>query len=89
MDHTVNSLGRKLLNMCKITGLLILNGRIHGDKTDKFTFCNQMGHSVIDYVLAKYENFNIVNDFKVLDVKEFSDHAPIYASVVGKLRMRI
>ena len=66
MDHTVNSLGRKLLNMCTITGLLILNGRIHGDKTGKFTFCNQMGYSVIDYVFAKYENFNIGKIGKVV-----------------------
>ena len=79
MDTIVNNFGRRLLSMCKSTDLLILNGRKQGDIKGKFTFCNQMGHSVIDYMLTKYEYYNVVTDFKVLEVNEFSDHAPIYA----------
>ena len=38
MDRYVNSFGRKLLSLCKTTGLRILNGRHEGDKVGNFTF---------------------------------------------------
>ena len=52
MDGYVNSFGRKLLSLCKTTGLRILNGRHEGDKVGNFTFFGANGMSLIDYLLV-------------------------------------
>jgi exonuclease III len=76
-DSTVNSMGRKLIEVCKATGLRILNGRTTGDKFGKLTFQNSNGTSVIDYALISENALHRVADFSVADFNEFSDHAPI------------
>jgi hypothetical protein len=45
-----NSFGRRILELCKSTGLRICNGRF-GVDSSKFTFQNKNGCSVIDYLL--------------------------------------
>ena len=41
-DKTVNQFGRKLLSLCKSSGLRIVNGRHTGDKNGSITFYNAM-----------------------------------------------
>ena len=81
-DSGVNSFGRKLLSLCKENSIVIANGRIEpGDYT-----CNNMAHnrnaaSVVDYLITNYNNFTCVADMKILELTEFSDHAPIEFSL--------
>ena len=46
--------GPELLDLCKDTSLLILNGRTPGDEAGKYTFgiASSSGHSAIDYFIA-------------------------------------
>jgi hypothetical protein len=76
-DTKVNSFGRKLLQLCKSTGLRIGNGRKPGDEKGQFTFYNHLGASVIDYVLAEKDYFDIVTKICIGDFNVWSDHAPV------------
>ena len=49
VDRTVNSCGRRLIDLCKYTGLQICNGRLCASK---HTCCKYNGESVVDYLLA-------------------------------------
>ena len=52
-DKEINTYGRSLLNMCKITSLKILNGRCGADRgLGKFTSIHPHGSSVVDYVIS-------------------------------------
>ena len=77
-DRITDYNGLKLLNLCQCTGLLIANGRLHGDKNiGKYTFCSHNGQSIVDYMLLNFADFQTISSFDVLDFNEFSDHAPI------------
>jgi hypothetical protein len=48
-----NDYGLKLLDMCKATGLIILNGRLNGDEVGECTFRNSTTcRSLLDYFVA-------------------------------------
>jgi hypothetical protein len=55
-DHHAlpNTLGKRLLELCKVHGLVILNGRLTGDESGSFTFHadGRQGRSVIDYFIT-------------------------------------
>jgi hypothetical protein len=56
-DSECNEMGRFLLDMCKATGLLILNGRLPGDEQGACTFYGPIGKeksgsAVLDYCIA-------------------------------------
>ena len=71
----VNNNGLLLLELCKQTGVRILNGRVGDDKgVGKFTFVGSRGYSVVDYVLASQDLFEYVSTFKVHDPNILSDH---------------
>ena len=71
----VNNNGLLLLDLCKQTGVRILNGRVGDDKgVGKFTFVGSRGCSVVDYVLASQDLFEYVSTFKVHDPNILSDH---------------
>ena len=80
-DKTVNNFGRRLLNLCRATNLVILNGRTISDSAGSLTFQNHLGASVIDYAVADNRAFDVVTDFNVGALNEFSDHAPIYITL--------
>ena len=50
-----NTMGEQLLDLCKATGLLILNGRLPGDEQGAFTHFGPNGQVVIDYCIASPE----------------------------------
>ena len=77
-DRTINSFGRKLIQLCQNTGLTTANGWLGNDTEGKFTFCTMRGSSVNDYLLISPDDYKLIKDFDVLDFNEFSDHAPLY-----------
>lgn len=89
-DNICNSLGLKLLDVCKSTDLKILNGRVGDDKNiGRFTFVSSIGKSVIDYGLASYDLFPMISDFIVHDLFLFSTHVPIQANIAVQYNKHI
>lgn len=82
-DRKINSEGRRL---CKfIRGWSILNGNIRGDEEGEWTYTGGRGDSVIDYVLGDERTRERVREVRV-EEKVDSDHRPIMAGGVGKIR---
>ena len=52
--------------------------RLCNDQNGNFTFCSTRGLSVTDYLLKHKFNIDSLNNFQILDLNNFSDHAPIY-----------
>ena len=51
-DIVLDNYGRRLLDLCKSTDLLIANGRLGDDKDiGEFTYVTSRGRSVVDYLL--------------------------------------
>ena len=58
MDKEINKNGKKLIEMCKMSNLKILNGRMGRDRViGNYTCCTSRGKSVIDYVIASVSFF--------------------------------
>ena len=80
--HEPNQYGRNLLDMCKICGLRIVNGRFGTDASvGNFTCITHRSASTIDYILAESSLFRFITDFSVLDRLE-SIHMPIVLEYV-------
>ena len=78
MDTKANTYGKLLLELCKNTGLIIANSRIHqGKHRGSFTYYNRNGKSVIDYMLFDPNCYNMITDFAVAPKLVESDHCPI------------
>lgn len=76
--HVTDAYGRRLLEVCKTTKLLIANGRLGLDKgIGDFTFCGEKGCSVVDYLLVLLIDFETISSFEICEFTEFSDHAGI------------
>ena len=79
-DNVTNNYGRQLLDICKVTGVRIINGRYHNDAhIGRFT-CHTAndGHSTVDYLLARPDDIPLVRDFCVEDMSVVSrDHCPL------------
>mgnify|MGYP001548611803 CR=1 FL=1 len=60
----------KLFDICKSTGVRILNGRLYD--TEKFTFISQTGASGIDFVLTRDSLFSRVSTFYVIPLHNCS-----------------
>ena len=62
MDNICNLSGLKLLDICLSSDLKIVNGRIGNDAgIGRYTFMSSQSPSLIDYVLASYALFPIIN----------------------------
>ena len=79
-DKNVNNNGRKLIELCNISDLKIVNGRVPSDNLGEFTCYNKNGgKSVVDYGIVSYQLFPFITNFNV-DVFDscLSDvHCPI------------
>ena len=81
-DKICRGFGKSLIDLCKTTGLRILNGRTLGDSFGKLTCHQYNGSSAVDYTLAHYSSLPLVNFFKVHDwLTSHSDHCPISFSL--------
>ena len=73
-----NSYGKRLVDMCKSVGLLIMNGRIGKDKgLGNFTCIDTTGKSVVDYILGSPSIFDMAADLKIAMKFPESDHIPL------------
>ena len=82
LDNGFNAQGVKLLDLCKATSVCIANGRLGDDHmVGSYTYSCRNGSSVIDYLLLQETDFHKVENFRVADFNEFSDHSPIAFSI--------
>ena len=78
MDTKANTYGKLLLELCKNTGLIIVNGRLYQDKhRGSFTFLNRNGSSVIDYMLFEPNCLSMIKNFAIIPKLVESDNCPI------------
>ena len=76
-DHVVNGHGRKLLELCKRTGLRLANGRLPGDTEGAFTYVSEAGEmSVVDNTLACPATMPLIQSLTVVPAP-FTDHYAI------------
>ncbi len=75
-DKTINKLGKELVEMCRASGLFILNGRIRGDSLGRFTYCSALGRSVVDYAISDMDPSSF-SAFTVKTQTPLSDHSQI------------
>ncbi len=68
-----NKNSRELAQVCRASGLYILNGRIRGDSLGRFTGCSGLGASVIDYAIADMDPSSF-SAFTVIQQTPLSDH---------------
>ena len=88
MDSGSNKFGDCLLDLCKATGLRIVNGRLF-DNTHRMTCFTANGESLIDYILTREQNFSSFENVTVHEYNELSNHAPISFSLkIGTQRSR-
>ena len=82
-----NRYGTDLLNMCKASNMIIVNGRCGADKNiGHYTRIDTTGNSLVDYVLASINAFKHIKHFKVNPKFPESDHLPItFELMLGNL----
>ncbi len=81
-NKNIDTHGKLLLDLCKSSGLRIINGRKLGDLCGNFTCFNHRGSpSVIDYALCSYDLFNDIEYFHVQDLLPYSIHCMISCSM--------
>jgi hypothetical protein len=74
-SHKTDKHGENLLELCRATGMRILNGRCLGDCRGQFTcFSPAGGPSVIDYVLVANDIFHTIKTFQVAPLNPLSIH---------------
>lgn len=84
-DRTVDNNGRRLLDTCIATGLVIANGRVSNDRyAGEFTYCSARGQSTLDYLIGNFEDLELLCNFEVHGFNEFSDHSPLLFSLPRK-----
>ena len=83
IDKKVNAHGKKLIDLCKISGFEIQNGRI-ADNSNVFTCFRYNGQSCVDYLLSNREHSHLITDFKVQPRTVDSDHCALTFSLPRK-----
>ena len=77
-----NTQGMSLIEFCRDTGLLIMNGRIGSDKgVGDFTRMGIAESSVVDYIIASPAMLDMLRDFQICEKLPESDHLPIMVSI--------
>ena len=81
-DKVVNAFGKRLIELCQMSGLRIVNGRKLGDSAGQKTCHEWNGSSTVDYMIIEESSFNKVKTFKVQEkLNHLSDHCPISAVI--------
>ncbi|CAG2249773.1 unnamed protein product [Mytilus edulis] len=88
-DLITDSRGKNLLEFCIGNQLRILNGRMCGDSTGKFTCFKPNGCSVVDYALVSQSLLQQILYFNVSDFKaNFSDcHCKITFKILASFQL--
>lgn len=77
----VNNNGLILLDLCKQTGMRIVNGRFDKDLMGRYTHVGARGSSVVDYVLTTQAMLNNIQSFSVGEPNIMSDHCIVNFSL--------
>ena len=80
--HTSKS-GKLLIDLCKESGIIILNGRTNEDIRGKCTCITYNGRSVVDYTLVSCNLLHGIGNFIVNDFTPLSDHCPISCFILN------
>ncbi|MES9880123.1 MAG: reverse transcriptase family protein, partial [Sedimenticola sp.] len=75
-DSVINSNGRLLIDLCRASGLRIVNGRVCND-TGKCTYVGSRGSSMVDFVLVTVPLLQLFSSFNVDDPNILSDHCTV------------
>ena len=77
-----NTHGKRLIELCKASGMLIINGRCGTDKgVGGYTRVDTTGSSTVDYAICSPGLFLCVNDFHIHGKFPESDHLPVSLSL--------
>ena len=77
-DIHTNEYGIRLIRLCKMSDLVILNGRAGEDKSEgRFTYSDRKGSSTIDYMLCCKNLLKSIKSFYVGNSNVFSDHMTV------------
>ena len=77
-----DTVGKKILELCKSYDMQIGNGRTKGDFMGNYTHHNENeGQSTVDLALISDSLFNIIHDFQVLPLPVFTDHCKIILTI--------
>ena len=79
-DKTVNTYGKKLIELTISNNMVLLNGRMRSytrSRNSQFTCFKYNGASAVDYVIADYDILNAVKQFDVKHKTPDSDHCPL------------
>ena len=86
-NRNVNKYGKKLLELCLVSDLFIVNGRIGNDKgVGEYTCYFGENPSTIDYILSDYTLFSEFENFYV-DPRNESHHMPLVLTLNSVLKM--
>ena len=88
-DAITNEFGHLLLDICKSTGIRIVNGRyFHDEGLGLFTCHTSNGHSVVDYLLGTLDSIRAhLSSFEVGDMSTLSStHCPLTFSIKGAIQ---
>ena len=85
VDRTVNSWGRRLIDLCKYAGLQICNGWLCASKHTCYKY---NGESVVDYLLAPPNLFEMIRNFQIFDKLVYSDHCALSFALSGHGHLR-
>ena len=76
-DPIIDNYGRRLLDLCKSTDLVIANGRLSEDNQfGEYTCINPRGRSVVDNLMLEYSE--TISHFSVCEIDEHSDHCALF-----------
>ena len=74
-DKTTNCYGNKLLSLCKLSSLYILNGRLEPGNFTCYNLSRKTAaSSIVDYVICDKNLYDIVKTMCVHELSEYSDH---------------
>ena len=85
-DNELDSEGKKLIQFCKHSDLVILNGRTFGDIPGAITCFQRNGHSTPDYGIVSNRLLRQVVYFKVEPATYHSDHCLIKMKLINRGR---
>ena len=78
-DVEVNTNNRLLIDLCKTTGTVLVNGMLNNRSSSDYTCITHNGESVIDYFIIDYDGFDHVSELSRLEFDQcLSDvHCPV------------
>ena len=78
-DSKINTNGRLLIDLCKTTEMVLVNGRLNNRNSGDYTCITHNGESAIDYFIVDYDGFDNVSEISVLEFDPcLSDvHCPV------------